>query len=562
MLSGERVPAAKALELGIADLLVETDEELLQSAIDLCRFKRGAGKIRSIAALPPPLLDCNLNELRSQMARKRPGEIAPGAIIDCVEAACKGPWEAGRRTEQKLFVPLVSSPESAALRHMFAAERAGKKIDDIAKSVKPAQVHSVGIVGAGLMGGGIAMCCANIGMEVTILDIDQANLDRGMSLIQKNYKRSRSMSDAQKTAALAQIKPTTDYASLVDCDMVVEAVFESLDIKQKIFAQLDTVCKSGAFLCTNTSALDIDAIAAACRPHRRPRVMGTHFFSPANVMKLLENVRGKETSEETIATMMAWGSRIGKWCILAGNCSGFIGNRMVAFYSNAARQALAQGALPEQVDSAALAFGMRMGPFAMSDLVGLDLGIQAWKKAGTYDPERNPTHALIHAGRKGQKTSAGWYDYPDKDSRRGVPSQFVRDMLGRLFPDAARKAETSPLTQEQIQHMLFMPMINEGFKILEEGMAQRPSDIDVCYVYGYNFPKVKGGPMHYADAVGLAKVHATLLNMGIRPAKLLTTCIEHETSLAKYWAKHGGSAWSSAKGRVHPSRARKPASKL
>ena len=290
--------------------------------------------------------------------------------------------------------------------------------------------------------------------------------------------------------------------------MVVEAVFESLDIKQKIFEQLDAVCKPDAFLCTNTSALDIDAIASVCKPERRPLVMGTHFFSPANVMKLLENVRGRETSDYTIATMMQWGTDIGKWCILAGNCQGFIGNRMVGFTSGAARGALAQGALPEEVDRAAVDFGMRMGPMAMADLVGLDLGIQAWKKAGTYNPKKIPQHALIDMGRLGQKANAGWFDY--KDSRKGSPSNVVTDMLRTMYP-----LKGTPPNQQDITLSLFMPNINEGFKILEEGTAQKPSDIDVCYVYGYNFPKVKGGPMFYADTIGLPTVKSTLETLAL-----------------------------------------------
>jgi len=408
----------------------------------------------------------------------------------------------------------------------------------------------VGIIGAGLMGGGIGMCCANVGMKVTILDIDQKGLDRGMKLVSDNYKRSRSMTDAQKAAALANFSATTNYADLKDCDLVVEAVFESMDIKLKIFKQLDEVCKPDAFLCTNTSALDIDEVASAVSPARRPQVMGTHFFSPANVMKLLENVRGKDTSDLTIATMMQWGTEIGKWCILAGNCSGFIGNRMLGYYSAGAGGAIAGGALPEQVDAAAKKFGMRMGPMAMADLVGLDLGIQAWKKAGQYKPAEDPKHALIESGRLGQKSKAGWFDY--KEDRSSAPSPVVTDMLRKMFP-----LKGAAPTEEEITRALFMPMINDGFKVLEEGMAQRPSDIDVCYVYGYNFPKVKGGPMHYADSIGLENVKATLVQMGIKPAQLLEDCIAAKKPLAKYWAKNGGKAWAAAKGQVHPTRQRK-----
>lgn len=447
------------------------------------------------------------------------------------------------------------SPESQGMRYMFAAERGGKKISDIPRSVKPKRINTIGIIGAGLMGGGIGMCCANVGIKVTILDIDQGNLDRGMNLVKKNYSRSRSMTAAVKSKALANFHATTNYDDLKNCDLIVEAVFESLSIKKKIFKQLDEICKPDAFLCTNTSALDIDAIAGVCKPARRPFIMGTHFFSPANVMKSLENVRGAETSDETIVTMMKWGTRIGKWCILAGNCSGFVANRIFGLYSNAAYGAIYHGALPEEVDAAALAFGMRMGPMAMGDLVGLDLGVQARKKAGIHDPDKNIRDRLIDMGRKGQKTKAGWYDYVD--SRRGSPSPTVTKMLREMYP-----LKGAPPSQNDITQALFFPLINEGFKILEEGMAQRPADIDVCCVYGYNFPKYRGGPMFYADQIGLSVVKSTLEAMAIKPAKLLEDCIAEKLTLHKYWKKYGGKAWAGAKGKQHYSRVTKNNSKL
>lgn len=549
ILSGDQIPAQQALELGIIDEMVPSKRELLQAAINIVRKNRGKKEQPSIAKMPPPAR-CDFDAFRKRMASKRKGEPAAEAIIKCVEAACKGPWEYGRKVEGELFAPLSSSPEGRALLYMFSAERAGKKVADLPKKMKGKKIKTVGIVGAGLMGGGIGMCCANVGMKVTILDIDQKSLDRGMSLIDANYKRSRSMSPEEKAAARSNFTPTTNYDDLAHCDMVVEAVFESLDIKQTIFERLDNVCKPDAFLCTNTSALDIDAIASVCKPQRRPLVMGTHFFSPANVMKLLENVRGRETSDYTIATMMQWGTDIGKWCILAGNCQGFIGNRMVAFYSGAARDSIARGALPEEVDRAATEFGMRMGPMAMADLVGLDLGIQAWKKAGTYNPKKVPQHALIDMGRLGQKTNAGWFDY--KDHRKGSPSEVVTEMLRKMYPS---KGATP--NQQEITLSLFMPMINEGFKILEEGIAQKPSDIDVCYVYGYNFPKVRGGPMFYADTIGLKMVKSTLESLDIKPAKLLEDCVAANMSLTKYWSKHGGKQWAAAKGQIHHSRKRR-----
>lgn len=485
-----------------------------------------------------------------RLSQARPGEIAPHAILRCVEAACAGPsFPDGVLVEQREFQQLVASPESAALRHIFFAERAGKRVDGLPASVTPQPIRSVGIVGAGLMGGGIAMCCANVGIDVVLMDLDAKGLDRGMKLIAQAYKRSRSMAEEAKAAAMARIRPTTSYADFADVDMAVEAIFESMPAKVECFEALDAACKPGAFLCSNTSFLNIDTMAAACRPERQPLVMGAHFFSPANVMKLLENVRGARTSDVAIATMMDWGSRIGKWTILAGNCHGFIGNRMISFYTDAARAAVAEGAMPGDVDRCATAFGMRMGPLAMGDLVGLDVGIQAIKAAGEYDPKTNITHALLEAGRKGRKTGSGWFDYDQKG--HGAPSPFVTDLLSKMYPPVPGKA---PPTDEQITLSLFMPMINEGFKILEEGFAQRPSDIDTCFVHGYSFPRVKGGPMHWADAVGLDRVKSTLEELGIAPAALLIECVEKDVSLGTYWAKHGSEVQAKARERAATSR--------
>ena len=323
--------------------------------------------------------------------------------------------------------------------------------------------------------------------------------------------------------------------------------------KTDIFAQLDKICKPGAFICSNTSALDIDEIASATsRPGKNccciclhvsrgvctkyliaEYVMGTHFFSPANVMKLLENVKGKYTSDLTIASMMQWGKKIGKWCILVGNCPGFVGNRMVGLYGGQARIMLEEGLLPSQVDGAATSFGMRVGPLAMSDIVGLDLGIQAAQKAGKYHPDRVIQHALIEAGRLGQKNGKGFFDY-DAKTRKASPSDEVEALIG-----AVRQTNGTPqkeISEEQATQRLLFPMINEAFLILEEGMAQRPADIDVCYVHGYSFPRHRGGPMFYADAVGLPTVVKVLEGIGIKPAPLLLQCVGAGNSLASFWA--------------------------
>lgn len=303
--------------------------------------------------------------------------------------------------------------------------------------------------------------------------------------------------------------------------------------KRQIFKTLDGICKPGAFLCSNTSALNIDTIASVTK---RPEfVMGTHFFSPANVMKLLENVRGAKTSDLTIASMMEWVRVIGKWPILVGNCPGFVGNRMVNFYTGQATVMLEEGASVQDVDGAATEFGMRMGPLAMGDLVGLDLGIQATKKAGHYRPDKVLVHALIENGRLGQKSKSGYWDYDD--SRKKQPSPAVAKIVEQL---ASKKGiQRRQFGNDEIIGRLFFPMINEGFKILEEGMAQRPADIDVCYIHGYSFPRYRGGPMFFADEVGLPHVKESLEKIGVKPAKLLLDCVAARSSLTQFWAKNG-----------------------
>lgn len=418
--------------------------------------------------------------------------------------------------------------DAAALAYVKAAEEQGVKVDGL--TVPPATINKVGIVGAGLMGGGIGMCCAEVGIKVIMLDMTKEALDRGMGTIKANFMRSKRLSDEQKQQYIGSMSGTTDMADLADCDLVVEAVFEDMSIKKEIFGKLDKICKPGAFLCSNTSYLSIDEIASVTG--RPELVMGTHFFSPANVMRLLENVRGAKTSDKTISTMMDWGHRIGKCCILVGNCDGFVGNRMVTFYSGAARGMLEFGLLPEQVDGALAKFGMKMGPFSMADLVGLDLGIQAVKKAGRYDPKKVFDHALLEAGRLGQKNKKGYYDYDD--SRKPSPSKEVAEMVKQFAAGKGVKPEN--LSEEQVVQRLLFPMINEAFKILEEGIAQRPSDIDVCYVNGYSFPAKRGGPMYYADQVGLPKLKEVLESMKIQPAPLLVDCVASGKSLADYWA--------------------------
>jgi len=299
-----------------------------------------------------------------------------------------------------------------------------------------------------------------------------------------------------------------------------------------IFKKLDAVAKPGAFLCSNTSALNIDKIAdATSRPEY---VMGTHFFSPANVMKLLENVRGTKTSDVTIATCMAWGKEIGKWPILVGNCPGFVGNRLIGQYSGMAGRILEGGAMPADVDSAIEGFGNKMGPFRMADMVGLDLGIQAQKKAGMFKPDQNIKDAIVDAGRLGQKNKKGYYDYAD--GRTATPSAEANALISKIREK--RGIPKKEFTKEELVGRMFFPLVNEGFKVLGEGFCQRPADIDVCYVHGYGFPRYRGGPMYYADKVGLKTVRDTLVEMGMKPAALLEQCVAADSTLAKFWPKY------------------------
>lgn len=530
MTSGQHVGAAQALKWGVVDRIAEGD--LLKEAVAFCKSKVGQ-PIPRIYELPPPK-PIDFAAWLKQVAKARPGEPASPAIVRCVEAACAGPtFEAGDQVEKKEFFKLMRSPESNALRYMFFAERAGAKVKGL--TAKPVHINEVGIIGAGLMGGGIAMCCANVGIRVVLVDVSQKALDAGLKVVHTNYERSvksGSKSENSVKKALSLISATTDYAGLANCDLVVEAVFEDMDLKKKIFQQLDKATKPSCFLCTNTSYLNIDEIAAVTG--RPERVMGTHFFSPANVMKLLENVRGAKTSDETIATMMEWGKRIGKWVILVGNCHGFVGNRMMALYSESARTMLEEGATPSQVDGVALAFGMRMGPLAVADLVGLDLGSQALKKTGQWKPSTVVVHALVEAGRLGQKSQKGFFDYVE---RKQQPSAEAIQIIKKVAEN--KKVAQRELSKTEIEQRLFFPLINEGFKILQEGMAQCPADVDVCYVHGYSWPRYRGGPMLYADQVGLAKVLAGLEALKIEPAQLLKQCVAEKTTLAKYWKAHG-----------------------
>jgi len=447
-----------------------------------------------------------------QFARNTVGALsrnlpAPLRCVDAVAASIQLPFDAGMKKERETFVALMMTPESKALRHAFFAERTASKIPDVAADTPLRDVKSVAIIGAGTMGGGIAMNFLNAGIPVVMLETKQEALDRGVATIRKNYEaqvKKGKLKQDKYEERMALLRTTLSYADLKDADMAIEAVFEDFAVKEQCFKQLDAVMKPGAILATNTSTLDVDKIAACTK--RPEDVIGTHFFSPANVMKLLEVVRGAKTAKDVLATVMALGKKIRKTCVVSGVCDGFIGNRMIEQYSRQAGFLLEEGCTPAQVDRAIEKFGFAMGPFRMGDLAGNDVGWYIRKRRYVEKPNlrySKTADLLCELGRFGQKTGAGWYDY--KPGRRdAIPSALVDDMIAKHRAElgiAPRK-----IGDDEIVHRLVYALVNEGAKIVEEGIALRASDIDVIYLTGYGFPLHRGGPMCYADTVGLFNV--------------------------------------------------------
>ncbi|MDO8908293.1 MAG: 3-hydroxyacyl-CoA dehydrogenase NAD-binding domain-containing protein [Pseudohongiella sp.] len=508
--TGDPIAAAKASDMGLLDEVLGS-EDLQAGAIayahDLVESGAKLKRIRDINIDPASIEPGFFDAYRKQIAKRARGQIAQDRIVSCVEAAVGQPMDAGLEVERKLFMELVSSPQSKAMRHAFFAEREAAKIKDLPKDTAVRDIKQVAIVGSGTMGGGIAMCFANVGIPVKLVELSAEALERGLGVIRKNYSitvQKGKMSEADMEKRVGLITGTTSYDDIGDADMVIEAVFENPDVKKEVFAKLDAVCKPGAILASNTSYQDVNMIAEATK---RPQdVVGMHFFSPANVMKLLEVVRADKTSHEVLATVMQIGKKIGKVCVLSRVCYGFIGNRMLTGYGRQAHMLLLDGATPTQVDAVAEKFGMAMGPLAVGDLAGLDIGYKA-RQARTdvvHDPR---THciasALVEMGRMGQKTGAGYYKYdPATRARQADP-----EVEALIKQKAAELGITQrDISEEEIVDRLFFPLINEGALILEEGIAQRPGDIDIVYLSGYGFPVAKGGPMHYADQVGLKKV--------------------------------------------------------
>lgn len=504
VVNGDPIPASKAAEIGLVDRIVGEDS-LEADAVAYAReilgnaaHPRSSDRTDRIGDAGPDFFDT----YRKENARKIKGLDAAEAGIKAVEIATKFPFAEGLEKEFALFQPLLAGAQSAALRHIFFAERAAAKIDDVPRDTPTLPISKVGVIGAGTMGGGIAMNFLSAGFDVTIVERDQAALDRGVGIIRKNYENTAAkgrITAEQVTAAMAHLTGSLDYADLADCDLVIEAVFEQMDIKQDVFRKLDSICKPGAILATNTSYLNVNEIAAATS--RPEAVLGLHFFSPANVMRMLEVVRGDKTSAQVLATSMALAKKIGKIAVVAGVCHGFIGNRILAARQQQGEGLLLEGALPAQVDRVLKDFGFPMGPFEMADLAGLDIG---WKAEASHG--ETVRDALCERGRKGQKTGGGYYDYDE--NRRSSPSQDVDDLIREYAARSGRPQRE--ISDQEILERLLYPMVNEAAKILEEGIAQRASDIDVVYVYGYGWPSYTGGPMFWASATGLDKVVAGL----------------------------------------------------
>ena len=546
MTSGTPIAAAKALSIGLIDKVIDGD--LLSGTIDFAKEVIAQGsELKKVSALEvnkAGATDEFFAEYRTSLKKRYRGQKAPLRIVECVEAALIETFNQGLKVERRLFTECMQSSQSAALRHMFFAQRKAAKIDGLAKDIPLKDIKRVGIIGGGTMGGGIAMNFVNVGIPVTLLEINQEALQRGKDIIDKNYAMTVSKGKLSAEQAIGRqelITGTTDYNDLSDMDLVIEAVFESLDIKKQVFSKLDEVCKQGAILATNTSYQDVNLIAQATS---RPQdVIGLHFFSPANVMKLLEIVRGEHSSDQVLATCMAMAKTINKVPVMSRVCYGFIGNRMLRLYAREAQLCLLQGASPDDIDTVMQNFGMAMGPLAVGDLAGIDIGYKA-REALTAEQKGDVrtyciADALYKMGRLGQKTGAGYYRYDSQTRQR-----YSDPIVEQVIEEQAEKydVEREGLTEHTILARLTFALINEGFKILEEGIAQRPSDIDVVYVNGYGFPAYRGGPMFYADTIGLEKIYKTICEFGStygeefwEPAALLKQLVEEGKTLTQ-WA--------------------------
>lgn len=527
IVSGTPVPSEQLAQSGLFDALVQGD--LLDAALNFAREAADRGgpypKVRE-RRIEHPNAEGFIQFARNSVAAVARHFPAPHKCIDAIEKGVKEGFERGLAFERECFLGLVQTPESRALRHAFFGERAAGKIADVPSNTPVRKIEQIGIVGAGTMGGGIAMNFLNAKLPVTLLETKQDALDRGLATIRRHYEaqvQKGKLTQQQVEDRIALIRPTLSFADLTQADLIIEAVFEDLEVKEHVFRQLDEVAKPGAILASNTSTLDLNRIASFTK--RPGDVIGMHFFSPANVMKLLEVVRGKETSKDVLATVMQLAKKIKKTAVVSGVCDGFIGNRMIEQYIRQALFMLEEGALPAQVDRAIEQFGFAMGPFRMSDLAGNDIGWAIRKRRYREQPELRYARVadrLCEMGRFGQKTGAGWYDYaPGK--RDAVPSQAVDEMIAGF--SAEQGVARRQIGDEEIVERLVLSLVNEGAKILEEGIAAKASDIDMVYLTGYGFPLWRGGPMLYADTIGLYNV---------------------DRALRKYAAQPNGDAWQPA----------------
>ncbi|MBI2494076.1 MAG: enoyl-CoA hydratase/isomerase family protein, partial [Candidatus Rokubacteria bacterium] len=512
IVSGDPIGAADALQHGLIDEIVEGDltaagvafaERALAERRPLRKIRELDDKLAAVRGKPEVFI-----EFRRSVARQTRGFRAPESCVKAVEAAVSLPFAEGLKRERELFLELMASPESRAQRYFFFAEREAAKIPDVPADTPAKEIRKAAVLGAGTMGGGIAMNFANAGIPVTVVEVAREALDRGLGVVRKNYEATAAkgrLTPRDVETRMGLITGTTDFNAVADADIVVEAVFEEMPIKKEVFAKIDAICKADAVLATNTSTLDVNEIAAATK--RPESVVGMHFFSPANVMRLLEVVRGAKSSKTTVATAMAVGRRIAKVPVCVGVCDGFVGNRMLHLRGREAEKLILEGAAPHQVDKVLVDFGFPMGPFAMGDLAGLDVGWRIRKGKGLKSAVAD---RICELGRFGQKTGGGYYRY-EKGDRTPIPDPEVEKII--VDAATAQGITRRHVPDEEILQRLLYPMVNEGAKILEEKIAIRASDIDVIWVYGYGWPVYRGGPMFWADRVGLRTIRDRMLEL-------------------------------------------------
>ena len=551
IVSGKPMTAERAHELGLVDGLADDGDDLLKISVSLAhRLSVGPEPPRKTRDRDGHLLEAQnrpelFDEFRSRISRRARGFEAPFACIDCVEAATTMSFENGLAFEREVFLRCRSSNQSLSQRHAFFAEREARKVSGLGPETSQTDVRHAAVLGCGTMGTGIAMCFANAGIPVIVTESEQGMLDRGMKMIRKNYASTVSkgrMTEEEAEARLALIEPTLEFERVSAADVVIEAVFEEMELKKKIFTRLDGLCKADAILATNTSSLDVNTIAAVTG--RPEQVVGTHFFSPANVMRLVEIVRGDHTSHEVLATTLTLSKQLGKVGVVVGVCDSFAANRMLYPYSRQAQFLIEEGAFPEQVDKVIYDFGFPMGPFALSDLAGIDVG---WRVRQHREPSR-PKHLryseiadrLYEMGRYGQKTRKGWYNY-EEGSRIPMPDPEVVDLVVRTSREL--EIDRREISDEEILQRCIYPLINEGARILEEGIVQRASDLDIVWLYGFGFPRYRGGPMFYADSVGLRHVYEVMQGFceihqdWLEPAPLLERLAREDKTFAEWDAE-------------------------